>query len=65
MREKIREILTHHEPVLVDVRVDPNIQIAPRVVSEILPDGSMRSKPLEDLWPFLSREELAENMIAD
>ncbi|TGE35412.1 thiamine pyrophosphate-binding protein [Desulfosporosinus fructosivorans] len=63
MREKIREILTGDEPVICDVLVNPNLQVVPRVVSELLPDGSMRSKPLEDLWPFLSREELAENMI--
>ena len=27
------------------------------------PDGSMVSKPLEDLWPFLEREEFLANMI--
>jgi acetolactate synthase-1/2/3 large subunit len=27
------------------------------------PDGSMASKPLEDLWPFLDRDEFRSNMI--
>ncbi len=27
------------------------------------PDGSMVSKPLEDMWPFLDREEFLANMI--
>jgi len=27
------------------------------------PDGTMVSKPLEDMFPFLSREEFLENMI--
>jgi hypothetical protein len=27
------------------------------------PDGSFSSKPLEDLFPFLSQEEFLENMI--
>jgi len=27
------------------------------------PDGTMISKPLEDLWPFLAREEFLLNMI--
>jgi acetolactate synthase-1/2/3 large subunit len=27
------------------------------------PDGSMVSKPLEDLWPFLDRKEFHENML--
>jgi hypothetical protein len=32
--------------------------------SRRLEDGTMVSSPLEDMFPFLSREELAENMIA-
>jgi acetolactate synthase-1/2/3 large subunit len=28
-----------------------------------LPDGSLVSKPLEDLWPFLDRDEFLSNMI--
>ncbi|SVD70266.1 uncharacterized protein METZ01_LOCUS423120, partial [marine metagenome] len=27
------------------------------------PDGTIISKPIEDLYPFLSREEFNENMI--
>jgi acetolactate synthase-1/2/3 large subunit len=27
------------------------------------PDGTMVSKPLEDLWPFLERDEFLANMI--
>jgi acetolactate synthase-1/2/3 large subunit len=27
------------------------------------PDGTMVSKPLEDLWPFLDREEFLANML--
>ena len=29
------------------------------------PDGTIISKPIEDLYPFLSREEFFENMIVD
>jgi acetolactate synthase-1/2/3 large subunit len=36
---------------------------APSLSSTKRPDGSMVSRPLEDLWPFLSREELAANML--
>jgi acetolactate synthase-1/2/3 large subunit len=31
--------------------------------SQALPDGRMVSKPMEDLWPFLDREELLSNMM--
>jgi len=35
----------------------------PRVSSVQRSDGSFVSKPLEDLWPFLPREEFLANMI--
>jgi acetolactate synthase-1/2/3 large subunit len=35
---------------------------APRLSSVQLPDGSFVSAPLEDLWPFLDRDEFAANM---
>lgn len=50
-------------PVLCDVLMNPNQLFAPRVASQRLPDGRMVSKPLEDMYPFLEREELLSNMI--
>ena len=35
----------------------------PKAAAKMLADGSMVSVPLEDLAPFLSEEELSENMI--
>ncbi|MBM4127437.1 MAG: hypothetical protein FJ247_08845 [Nitrospira sp.] len=35
----------------------------PKLSSRKLPDGRMMSSPLEDLSPFLSREELKQNML--
>jgi acetolactate synthase-1/2/3 large subunit len=37
---------------------------APRVQSRQKPDGSMVSRPLEDMYPFLPREEFLANMTA-
>lgn len=34
----------------------------PKSATKKLPDGTLVSPPLEDLAPFLSREELQENM---
>jgi len=50
-------------PVVCDVRVLPDEVRAPRLQSYQKPDGSFASKPLEDLFPFLPREEFLENMI--
>jgi acetolactate synthase-1/2/3 large subunit len=35
----------------------------PKLSSKKLPDGKMVSAPLEDMFPFLSGEELQSNMI--
>jgi acetolactate synthase-1/2/3 large subunit len=36
---------------------------APKLSSRRLEDGRMVTSPLEDLAPFLSQEELAENLL--
>ena len=43
--------------------LDPIEEIAPKVASFKKPDGTMISKPLEDLAPFLPRDEFEKNMI--
>jgi len=50
-------------PVVVDVHVIPDEVRAPRLQSYQKPDGSFVSKPLEDLFPFLDREEFRSQMI--
>jgi acetolactate synthase I/II/III large subunit len=63
LRDEVRRILAMSGPVVVDVRVIPDEVRAPRLQSYQKPDGSFVSKPLEDLFPFLSREEFFANMI--
>lgn len=63
MEAVIRQALSWKGPVMVDVRLDPMQSFEPRVTSARLNDGRMVSKPLEDMYPFLSREELARDML--
>jgi len=65
LREAVRRVLRTRGPVLCDVHIIPDEARAPRVTSVQRPDGSFVSKPLEDLWPFLDREEFAKNMIVE
>lgn len=62
LRSKIREALDSVGPVLCDVHLDPDAVLKPKVTSRLLPDGRMVSAPLEDAWPFLSREELKDHL---
>ncbi len=63
MREQVCQVLRTPGPVLCDVMTIPDEPREPRVSAMQRPDGSMVSKPLEDMWPFLPREELLANMI--
>ncbi|HEY0307646.1 MAG TPA: thiamine pyrophosphate-binding protein [Acidobacteriaceae bacterium] len=63
LREDVRKVLAMKGPVVCDVHVLPDEVRAPRLQSYQKPDGSFVSKPLEDLFPFLPREEFLANMI--
>jgi acetolactate synthase I/II/III large subunit len=63
LRSAVRRVLAMSGPVVCDVRVIPDEVRAPRLASYQRPDGSLVSRPLEDLWPFLPRPEFLANMI--
>jgi acetolactate synthase I/II/III large subunit len=63
LRADVRRVLDMPVPVVCDVRVIPDEVRAPRLSSAQRADGSFVSRPLEDLWPFLGREEFRANMI--
>jgi acetolactate synthase I/II/III large subunit len=63
LREQIQEVLNSPGPIICDLMLDPDQPIGPRSASAVRPDGSIISKPLEDLSPFLEREEFIDNMI--
>ncbi len=65
LREEVRKVLAMEGPVVIDVRVIPDEVRAPRLQSYQKPDGSFVSKPLEDMFPFLPREEFLANMIIE
>ncbi|WP_455155824.1 thiamine pyrophosphate-binding protein [Selenomonas noxia] len=64
LQSAMAETLAAEGPALCLVRVSPFATASPRTKAVKLPNGSMMSKPLEDMWPFLPAEEIAENMIA-
>lgn len=60
--EVIDKTLWTEGPVLSIMHVDVMCLVEPRSATQILPDGSLRSSTLENQFPFLSDEEVAENM---
>ena len=62
MDKKIRKVLSYPGPIICEVMLSPDMEFLPKSSSKKLPDGSIVSAPLEDMYPFLTREELKENM---
>lgn len=57
------EVLAQKGPVFCEVLTDPFEVLGPKAASKALPDGRMVSQPLENLAPFLPREEFLANML--
>mgnify|MGYP001793063636 CR=1 FL=1 len=63
LTESVRELLDAPGPCVIEVRTPREEPRAPSLSSARKPDGSMVSKSLEDLWPFLPRDEFLANII--
>ena len=48
---------------LAEIILDPEQPFEPKLAARQLPDGKIVSPSLEDMWPFLPREELEQNML--
>ncbi len=59
----IPDIIDSPEPCLCHVIVDETQQFEPRMSSRKTEDGRIVTPPLEEMFPFLDREELARNML--
>ena len=65
MAEKIAATMATDGPVICELMIDEEQPFAPKLGAKQHPDGRITSPALEDLSPFLSREELRDNMIID
>ena len=59
----VEKTLKTEGPVICEIFVDIEQKFEPKAEAKMMPDGTMVSVPLEDLAPFLSDEEMDENMI--
>jgi acetolactate synthase-1/2/3 large subunit len=61
----IPKVLAADGPVLCEVFIHSMQLLAPKTSFNINPDGTLVSPPLEDLYPFLTREEFKKEMITE
>ena len=65
MAQAIAVTMAVNGPAVCEIMLDENLSFAPKLGAKQWPDGRITSPPLEDLSPFLSREDLRENMLID
>ena len=63
LNTEIRKVLDHPGPIVCEIMFPVDGRLEPKITAKLLKDGSMIANPLEDLWPFLDREEFQQEMI--
>lgn len=58
--EKLEDVLSSEGPIICEAVVDPAQNFEPKLSSKAMPDGTMVSPPLDDMYPFLPKEEYEE-----
>jgi acetolactate synthase I/II/III large subunit len=62
LESRLPALLEAAGPLVCAVRLNPDQPTLPRVTSYQKPDGSMATRPMEDLYPLLDREEFRANL---
>lgn len=61
LENSIQTTLSTEGPVICEVILDPGQNFSPKLSSKVLPDGKIISPEIDDMFPFLSREEYEAN----
>jgi acetolactate synthase-1/2/3 large subunit len=59
----LKEVLAYEGPAICEVMCIRDQEIVPTVASYRKDDGTMVSRPIEDMYPFLDRDEFKREMI--
>ncbi len=63
MKEKIKRVLSQPGPIVCDINSVRELMLTPKLMARRTLDGQFESPPLEDMGPFLPRDEFKANMI--
>lgn len=63
IKNVIDDCMNISSPLICELFLPEEYIFQPKLSSEKKPDGRIISKPLEDMYPFLDREEFRKNMI--
>jgi acetolactate synthase-1/2/3 large subunit len=65
MNSITQTLLNNQAPALIEIMLDSSQSFSPKLASKKLSDGTMVSPALEDMAPFLEKEEMKSYMISD
>lgn len=65
LEDGIQEVLDYEGPVVCEVMCQKWQEVVPTLISTKTKDGRIVSRPFEDMYPLLTREEFYDNMIID
>lgn len=60
LQEAVSEMLMNDDPVILEAVIDSEQNFEPKLSSKVQPDGTIVSPPIDDMYPFLSKEEYQE-----
>ena len=63
LNQQIAEVLNYNNGILCEVILEKEYNFCPKLSAKKLNDGTMISPSLEDMAPFLPREEFEKNLI--
>lgn len=65
LREEIKEVLDYNGPYVCDLNISENQQVIPKQGAFHRPDGKPVPRPIEDMIPYVDREEFKKDMIIE
>ena len=63
LNKNLKNILSGSYPVICELMIDHNQEQMPKAINKRLPDGRSVATTFEDMYPFLSSDEIKENML--
>ena len=63
--EDLINIFSNQGAAICEIIIDTEEKMEPKLSSEVKNDGSIVSKSMEDMYPFLKRKEFKKNMIIE
>ena len=63
LKSKIKKVLLGNKPIICELMLDHNQEQMPKAINKRMPNGKSVPTKFEDMYPFLSSDEIQENML--